>query len=54
MIQFILTLFSLVFSNSDASTIHPFSPKQETMNTINDGGPVGGNSGQTPPSLVNP
>ncbi|OCA71123.1 hypothetical protein BBI00_15370 [Chryseobacterium arthrosphaerae] len=54
MIQFILMLFTLTFSNNNVSTITTDSKEQETINIIRNDGPVGGNSGQTPPPLVNP
>ncbi|WES96266.1 hypothetical protein P2W68_15585 [Chryseobacterium arthrosphaerae] len=49
MIQFILVLFTLTFSNNNADTITSASQEQETINIMPNDGPVGGNSGQLPP-----
>lgn len=55
MIQFILMLLGLTFSNNKATiTInkqnsYTVTAYSETEQEMNDGGPVGGNSGQLPP-----
>lgn len=54
MVQLILLLINLVFPNNNITgdSASPIYTINTTENVI--GGPVGGNSGQTPPPLVNP
>lgn len=64
MIQFILMLLGLAFPNNNVNTAACHNnPTQITTLTSSDpgegvdpgdGGPVGGNSGQTPPPFTNP
>lgn len=56
MIQFILMLLGFTFSNDSANT-NDIKQTSHTVTTysaieqgIDDGGPVGGNTGQTPPA----
>ncbi|WP_171817595.1 hypothetical protein [Chryseobacterium sp. StRB126] len=55
MIQFILMLFGLTFSNDNTNrtdnnqTIYTITTYSGSEQSTDDGGPVGGNSGQLPP-----
>lgn len=57
MIQFILMLLGLAFPNNNTNTADDSHKAPSTLTTysaieqgIDEGGPVGGNTGQTPPT----